>query len=243
MASEYLKWKYKDVKPDEPIEYTKEEKRRNWWACHKWHVALAVLLLAILTDLTLSALHVGETMPDYRCAWVSATALPEDSRASLESALAAFGEDLNGDGKVTFHIEEYITSADNTEEGAAVVAANTMRLTADLESLDSYFFLLDDPADFQSRFAVLRRLDGTLPPDGDKDFDLLALPWTGCPALASLDLGGYSEELLGQTVTGDTGELMKTMYIARRGFWNEKTCQYPEGCDELWDILTKGAAK
>lgn len=32
MASEYLKQKYKDIKPDEKIELTPKQKRRNLWA-------------------------------------------------------------------------------------------------------------------------------------------------------------------------------------------------------------------
>ena len=59
MASEYLKWKYRDVKPDEPIVYTKEEKRRNWWDYHKWHVVIAVVLVLIAADIIWDALGIG----------------------------------------------------------------------------------------------------------------------------------------------------------------------------------------
>jgi len=41
MASEYLKWKYKDVRPDIPKELTPAEKRSNWWHYHKWYAAAA----------------------------------------------------------------------------------------------------------------------------------------------------------------------------------------------------------
>ena len=43
MASEYLKWKYRDVKPDEPIRLTRKEKALNWWHYHKWYVLLGIL--------------------------------------------------------------------------------------------------------------------------------------------------------------------------------------------------------
>lgn len=34
MASEYLKWKYRDVKPDQTVELTPRQKRANWWYYH-----------------------------------------------------------------------------------------------------------------------------------------------------------------------------------------------------------------
>ena len=44
MASEYLKKKYQDVKPDAPVELTPAEKRRNWWYYNKWYVCAAAAL-------------------------------------------------------------------------------------------------------------------------------------------------------------------------------------------------------
>ena len=51
MASEYLKKKYKDVKPDVKRELTPAEKRKNWWHYHKWHVAAAVVLTLIAEEM------------------------------------------------------------------------------------------------------------------------------------------------------------------------------------------------
>ena len=31
-----------------------------------------------------------------------------------------------------------------------------------------------------------------------------------------------------------SGELAQRLCLARRGFWTEETCAYPEGCDALW---------
>lgn len=59
--------------------------------------------------------------------------------------------------------------------------------------------------------------------------------------LAGIELGGYSYELLGETVAGDSGELVSGLYLARRGFWTEKTTAHPEGCAALWEKLTEGA--
>ena len=45
MASQYLKWKYRDVKPDAPVELTEAQRRANWWHYNKWYVLGACLLL------------------------------------------------------------------------------------------------------------------------------------------------------------------------------------------------------
>ena len=45
MASEYLKWKYRDIKPDQPVEHTKKQKAANWWHYHRWWLLAGVVLL------------------------------------------------------------------------------------------------------------------------------------------------------------------------------------------------------
>ena len=98
MASEYLKWKYRDVKPRETKELTPAEKRKNWWHYHKWHVATAVVLLGIGASLIAHALGFGQVRPDYQVAYVGEDPLPDGTAAAIESAFAALGVDLNGDG-------------------------------------------------------------------------------------------------------------------------------------------------
>ncbi|MCX4374173.1 MAG: hypothetical protein OSJ58_20585, partial [Dysosmobacter sp.] len=63
MASEYLKKKYRDVKPDAPLELTKAEKRKNWWHYYKWHVGIVLVLLAITGSIMWNTL--SRTEPDY----------------------------------------------------------------------------------------------------------------------------------------------------------------------------------
>ena len=36
MAGEYVRWLARNEKPREKRELSPEEKRRNWWAYHKW---------------------------------------------------------------------------------------------------------------------------------------------------------------------------------------------------------------
>ena len=238
MASEYLKWKYRDVKPEEKIPLTAAEKRKNWWYYYKWHVAVGAVLLYILCDLVCGALGIGETKPDYRVAYVGRNNLPDDTVSALEAVLAAMGEDLNGDGKTVVELRQYAFSGG--DEGGAAYSAG-IKLTADLTECESYFFLLENPAQFQMNYRSLRKLDGSLPEDGDYSADNTYLAWGDCPVLAEMELGEYSYPLLGETVSGSSNDLVSGLFIARRGFWTEKTSAYPEGADALWEKLTEGA--
>jgi len=230
VASEYLKWKYRDVQPDVPRELTPKERRANWWHYHKWHAAAVVALLLVLGDLGLHAWNAKRNAPDYQAAYVAETPLPEEAAAALEEALS----DLAG-GKVK--VNQYLTA--QAGDAALYASASSVQLMADLETCGSFLFLLDDPETFQSNYEILQNLDGTLPEDGEgKAF---FLRWSDCPVLAALPLGGYSETVLGQEFTGDSQELFSELYLARRGFWDERTCKDPEGCERLWAALTEGA--
>lgn len=236
MASEYLKWKYRDIRPDEPVELTPKQKRENWWHYHKWHVLLGAVLLVSLVSIFSHALGFGEVRPDYQIAYVGSSALPEDTAAALENALSSLGTDCNGDGRVTVRVNQYVTGSDDV----MYAYAEGTRLMADLDSCDSYFFLLDDPDGFQESYSVLSHTDGTLPESGKSG--AVSLSWSDCPALEALSLGEYTEALLGQQVEGDNYELLSDLFLARRGFWTDKTSAYPEACADLWNVITKGAA-
>ena len=242
MASKYLMWKYKDIQPDQPRELTAKEKRANWWYYHKWHVAIGIVLVLALGNIIWSALGIGRVFPDFQVAYVGSSSLPADTVSALENALAQLGADANGDGQIVIKINQFVSAGGPGDENTAMYAfASNAALMADLSSCDSYFFLLEDPGTFQRNYQALRRLDGTLPTDFDRDYESCCLPWINCPALAGLNLGGYSETVLDQTISGDNQELLSHLYIARRGFWSNKTVSNPDECDVLWTELTKGA--
>ena len=143
MASEYLKKKYQDVKPDVKRELTPAEKRKNWWHYHKWHVVIGAVLLAILGSMVWNTLQ--RVMPDYQIAYVGTAALPDDTAAAVENGIAALGEDLNGDGRVVVRLVQYTSSG---EIDAQAAMAAEVRLMADMTACESYFFLLEDPEKF-----------------------------------------------------------------------------------------------
>ena len=236
MASEYLKKKYKDVKPDVKRELTPAEKRKNWWYYHKWHVVTAVVLLSILGSIVWNALH--RVKPDYQIAYVGGYALPDDTAAALEAGVAVLGEDLNGDGSIVVQLVQY-ASSDGMD--AQTLMAVEVKLMADLTECESYFFLLEDPEKFQQNYGSMRKLDSSHPVEAGTSGEGEYLAWTQCPVLARMDLGEYSYPLMGETVSGSSNELLSKLYIARRGFWEGKTVPYSEGCDALWEIITEGA--
>ncbi|MDE7243537.1 MAG: hypothetical protein K2O18_06115 [Oscillospiraceae bacterium] len=236
MASEYWKWKFRDVQPEEKRELTPQEKRKNWWHYHKWHVAAGAVLLAIPCSIAWNALH--QIKPDYQIAYVGENALPDDAVTALETELAALGEDLNGDGRVVARVAQYASYSD-VEPGTA--AAAEVRLMADVMECESYFFLLEDPEQFQKSYRSLCRLDGTLPEEGDYSAAGTYLAWGDCPVLAQMELGDFSYPLMGETVTGSSSELLSRLYIARRGFWTEKSVPQLEGWAALWEKITEGA--
>ena len=240
MASEYLKWKYRDVQRREKVELTPAEKRKNWWHYHKWHVVIAVVLVGIGINLVCNALGIGQIRPDYQIAYVGGNTLPDDTATAIEAAFAALGEDLNGDGKVVVQLNQYASAGGSDPE---MTMSAEVKLMADILNRDSYFFLLEDPAQFQVNYRSLRRLDGSLPEEGDYSAEGTYLAWSDCPALAESELGGYSYQVAGRTVTGSSDELASGLSVARRGFWADESCQYSEGCDALWERLTEGAVQ
>ncbi len=245
MASEYLKWKYRDVKPDgPPRELTKKEKLANWFYYYKWWLVVGAVLLVCLGSILWSALGIGKVRPDHIFAYVGERALPEDCVDALQRELATLGQDVNGDGRTVVELRQYPTGGDasDPESSSQYAYAYSAKLMADLNQGESYFFLLEDPEGFQKGYQILAGPDGQLAPEGDDGVAGKVLPWTGCPALAGLDLGSYEADTLsGGTVTGDCQELLSGLYLARRGFYYEKQAVRHEADGALWAILTEGA--
>ena len=62
MASEYLKYLNRDVKPEgPPPELTPKEKRRNWWYYH-WKI-VAVVCIIVLAGVSMLLHNLGITEP------------------------------------------------------------------------------------------------------------------------------------------------------------------------------------
>lgn len=150
MASEYLKWKYRNVKPEKPASMTAAQRRKNWWHYHKWHVLSVAVVLLIGADWVWNIL--SQVRPDYQIAYVGFVPLAEGDGASWETQLAALGTDCNGDGKILVQLNQYLFA----QEDAMYTAAANVKLLADLDAQESYFFLLEDPERFQADYEILQ---------------------------------------------------------------------------------------
>ena len=221
MASDYLLWKYRDVKPEEKPEYNRKQKLRNWWHYHKWWVLLAAALLLAGADLLRGVLASRADTPDYQLACVVSAPLAEEDVRTLESALASLGQDCNGDGRVLVRVHVYADmSASPDADAAQYAAAAQVQLMADMETCDSYFFLCTDPAALQSNYQILAGPSGALIGAGQ---DPLVFPWAA--------VRSASEALA--PLQGLDG-----LFLARRGFWQDRACTFRPQCDALWEILT-----
>lgn len=171
--------------------------------------------------------------------------LPEDTVNALQDALAAYGEDRNGDGKVVVTLNvytlDYSDTETQTESAAYLTMAGTTKLAADVQGGLSSVFLLWDPAGFEESTGSLRYLDGTLPAaDSDEDWWNMVYKWDDCPVLAGLDLGDYGPDTT-QSRSGSSQEYMSRFYVGMRGAWNSGTADNLAGGEEFWQKLTEGA--
>lgn len=225
MASEYLKWKYRDVKPDEqPLPLSRKEKLANWFYYYKWWIVVCAVLLYIIGSILWSALGIGQVKPDYIFAYIGSRELPEEFAASLETQLASLGSDVNGDGETTVELRQYVTGYDGELETAMYYnyAADVM-LMADLTEGESYFFLVENPAEIQEEYQLFAESDGSAPEEEDDSVEGKVIRWSDCPALAGLEIDQ---------------EQLENLWIGRRYFNSEAS---HEADDALWDLITKGA--
>lgn len=211
MASEYLKKKYQDVKPDEPRVLTKKEKAANWWYYHKVHVLVGVVVLLIVGFFVRDIR--ANVSPDYQIAYMGKTPLTEEAAAAVTAVIEPLCEDVNGDGTVKLVCSGY---GDNLQDPSAY--AENMKLTAELAGGVHQIFLLEDPVAFQERYGVLMQKDGTAFSEGDDPKDCLCYPVGACPALQGM---------------WEYGEV----YLARRCSREEDEA----AVSALWDRLTADA--
>lgn len=232
MASEYYKWLARNEKPEEVKELTPEEKRRNWWDYHKWHVVIAIVCVLLAVDFVGDIVSGYLNEPDYRIAYVGTVTLPDDMVEAIEAAFAELGEDITENGKVQVELQQYVFAASDendtvlTEQTAEAAYSGTMQLTTDIQTAQSVIFLLEDPETFRLDYGVL---DG----DGYRR-------WGDCPVLTELELGNYVLTGLMEAYEGSNQEALADLYIARRSFQNNESSPEIDGAIALYELLTEG---
>ena len=230
----------KDIAPRKERQYTRKERWANWWDYNlKWVIILGIA--AAFVGYCFIGQYFLTTHADYNVAVVAPHYLPEATQTALQDALAAYGEDRNGDGKVVVKLNLYTMDFGNEESDAYLDMAGTTKLSTDIQGVLSSIFILYDPAGFQSTTGTLRYLDGSLPQsDADSDWWNMVYRWTDCPVLAGLDLGEYRADTT-HAQGGDSQTYLADFYVGMRGAWNTGTEENLAGGEELWQALTAGA--
>ena len=230
----------KDLTPRKKHTYTRKERWANWWDYNlKWVILLGIA--AAFVGYCFIGQYFLTTHADYNVAVVAPHYLPEATQTALQDALAAYGEDRNGDGKVVVKLNVYTMNFGSDDSDAYLDMAGTTKLSTDIQGVLSSLFILYDPAGFQSTTGTLRYLDGTLPEAGsDSDWWNMVYRWTDCPVLAGLDLGEYRADTT-HAQGGDSQAYLADFYIGMRGAWNTGTEENLAGGEELWQALTAGA--
>lgn len=224
------------------IDLTEAQKRRkkwqNWWYYYKWYVICGILLLGILINVTGSRLGWWTKAPDFQIAYIGKTQLPQETLSSLESLFASLVSDFNEDGEVIVQINQYTDGLRSTDPDTAYYEyASEISLIGDISDCDSYFFLMEDPVQFQREYQLLACPDGSCPSDTDYEVEDKVISWSDCPLLAKPDMGSYSYSLLGKEISGNSQELLSELFLGRRCFFNDNTTEYAEQCGELWNRL------
>ena len=216
------------------------KKWNNWWYYNKWLVLGGVIAAVLVFDFAHSLYVSRHNQPDFQIACVG-TPLPQGTADALTEALRAIGPDLNGDGQVLVQVNSYAVypAEEDAAPDPAMLAAAQTRLIADIQSGDSFLFLLEDPEQFQEQIGILSRVDGTLPIDTPDSRVPLWLPWTDCPVLAGLELGSFTDVLLGEEFSGDNQAVLAPFFVAHRNP-NHKD-PYNDGCEAFWQQLIAGA--
>ena len=211
---------------------------KNWWYYHKWYVIIGVILLGVAIDLIGSALGLFTKSPDLQIAYVGRAPLPQDTTSALQQAFTALAGDFNHDGEVIVQLNQYVSDSNTTDVDTAYYQyASEITLIGDISDCESYFFLMEDPQDFQREYQLLALPDGSCPDETDYSIEDKVIAWSDCPILAEMELGNYTEITMGETTTGSNQELLAGLSLGRRCFFTDAATDNLPECSDLWDML------
>ena len=171
--------------PETPLTEAQQKKkdRANWWYYHWGIVAVA----AVLVVSVVYVIHGLRTTvdPDYTVAVVTAEALPDEAVQALQTELARYADDVNGDGVTLVQVNNYTWSVNAALTEMNGQMAGATQMNTDLANHESKLWVLEDPDGFEEAYGALSENLGD-------DWRADLLPWTEQPALAGLDLGSYA---------------------------------------------------
>ena len=171
--------------PDKPLTAQEQKKRSraNWWYYHWGIVAVAAMVVVGVAYVAHGLLTTVD--PDYTVAVVTAEALPDEAVQHLQTALADYAADANGDGVVLVQVNNYTWSANAslTEQNQQMAGATQMN--TDLSSGESKIWILEDPEGFEAAYGALSEKLG-------ENWKTQLILWSQQSTLSNLDLGSYN---------------------------------------------------
>ena len=152
------------MRPVKERTYTGKERWNNWWDYNLKWVVIAVIVVGFV-GYSFIGQYFFTVHPDYNIGVVAPYYLPEDTVNALQEQLAAFGEDLNGDGQTVVTLNVYtLNYSEDTQSDtdAYMTMAGTTKLAADVQGAMSAIYILYDPAGFEEN-TRLAAVSGRLP--------------------------------------------------------------------------------
>ena len=171
--------------PEKPLT-TQEQKKRsraNWWYYNWGIVAVAAMVIVGVAYVAHGLLTTVD--PDYTVAVVTAEALPDEAVQRLQTALADYAEDANGDGAVVVQVNNYTWSADAALTDMNGQMAGATQMNTDLANGESRLWILEDPEGFEQAYDALSEKLG-------ENWKTQLILWRSQPALSALELGSYN---------------------------------------------------
>ena len=171
--------------PEKPLTAQEQKKRSraNWWYYNWGIVAVAAMVIVGVAYVAHGLLTTVD--PDYTVAVVTAEALPDEAVQRLQTALADYAEDANGDGAVIVQVNNYTWSADAALTDMNGQMAGATQMNTDLSNGESKIWILEDPEGFEQAYGALSEKLGA-------DWQTKLIPWSDLPALSGLELGSYN---------------------------------------------------
>lgn len=161
----------------------KKRSRANWWYYHWGIVAVAAMVIVGVTYVVHGLLTTVD--PDYTVAVVTAKALPDEAVQCLQTALADYAKDANGDGAIVVQVNNYTWSADAALTDMNGQMAGATQMNTDLSSGESKIWILEDPDGFEQAYGALRENLG-------ENWKTQLIIWNQQPTLSNLGLGSYN---------------------------------------------------
>lgn len=178
--------KPEDVAPQDTPTVSKKDKFKNFVYYHKFAI-IAVPLALIFAIWAIVDLF-ATPKPDYVITVITENTLDSQFLDQLQSKLAAYGEDVNGDGKVLLYVNNYVIPADL--ENISSASTGAMQLQADLETGSCVLFLCENPQYIQTTYNVFTDMNAplTTAPSADIAPENLSVPfYTACRGKISFE--------------------------------------------------------